>query len=137
MIKKHSEWHLLHPLQVCFNCICEAKTTWHFVEHCCLGLMAMVYGWINFCSTFCHHLCEASLGVVFLAVRWWWNIKLKKFSHRPSSPHNRVVHSTGLERLSQFINLTFFLFLFSSVTATLEASPSLRQESFLLYWLYF
>ena len=43
---------------------------WHCVELCCLDLMAVVYGWILFCSTFCHHLLMASSGEVSLAVRW-------------------------------------------------------------------
>ena len=57
-------------------------------ELCCPGLIAMVYGWILFCSTFgllvkvysygwilfcsmfCCHLCVASSGVVSVALKW-------------------------------------------------------------------
>ena len=46
------------------------------LEFCCLGLMAVVYGWILFCSMLRRNFYAASSGVVPLVVRWTiWSLK--------------------------------------------------------------
>ena len=102
-----------------FRIIQKICNLYIIVNLCCPGLVAMVYGWIHFCSTFRSHLCATPSGQVSLTIhltarenspedaahKWRRNIEQKKFKYRSLSlsPENRGLHNAGRQSLSQFI----------------------------------